>query len=110
MELIQEILAHLSMHVRPYLSHVGMMVVATLLVLYGSSINRAVRRQVGHYNFFFRTLVFVLLCAFGYGLLLTWLTPLLVAQLRAIPNQYLGLVVVAIVIGLGMLVERKRDA
>lgn len=106
--MLEDILIHLSMHVRPYIQQVAMMVVATLLVLYGNNINNTVKRHISHYNFVVRTLIFVLVCAFGYGLLLTWLTPLLADLLRRIPSMYLGIAVVGVVLGLGVLAERKR--
>lgn len=106
--MLNDILFFLTTHLRPYTSQLAMMVVATLLVLYGDRINRAVKRHVSHYHFILRTLVFVLLCAFGYGLLLTWLTPLLANALYKIPSLYLGISMVGIVLGLGVLAERKR--
>lgn len=98
-----------SLWVRPHLSMVALMVVATLLVLYGNNVNAAVRRQVQHYHFIVRTLIFILLCGFGYGLLTTLLTPFLASQLASISNYYLGPVVVVVTIALGMLAERKRQ-
>lgn len=98
-----------SLWVRPHLSMVALMVVATLLVLYGNNVNAAVRRQIQHYHFIVRTLIFILLCAFGYGLLTTLLTPFLASQLASISNYYLGPVVVVVTIALGMLAERKRQ-
>lgn len=106
--MLEDILLHLTLHLRPYIYQVAMMVVATLLVLYGNNINNAVKRQISHYNFVVRTLIFILLCAFGYGLLLSWLTPLLADTLRRLPNMYLGVTMISIVLGLGILAERKR--
>lgn len=106
--MLEDILLQLTMHVRPYLSQVAMMVVATLLVLYGNNINNSLKRHISHYNFVLRTLIFVLVCAFGYGLLLSWLTPILADTLRRLPSIYLGVTVIGLVLGLGILAERKR--
>ncbi|CUS49222.1 MAG: Protein of unknown function (DUF3392) [Idiomarinaceae bacterium HL-53] len=108
MNLLEEILRTLTRLVEPYLSTVGMMVVATLLVLYGDNINKTIKRQINHYHFLLRTLLFILVCAFGYGLLLTWLAPLLSQFLGQIPRLYLGISVLGIVVLLGVLAERKR--
>lgn len=97
-----------SLWVRPHLFTVSLMIVATLLVLYGNNINAAVRRQVQHYHFIIRTIVFILLCAFGYGLLTGLLSPFLAYQLGQVPNHYLGPLVIIITIALGLLAERKR--
>ena len=84
------------------------MVVATLLVLYGDNMNKAIKRQINQYHFLVRTLIFILVCAFGYGLLLTWLAPMLAQFLSQIPRLYLGISVLGIVVLLGILAERKR--
>lgn len=106
--IIEDILLFLSFHIRPYLAHVAMMVVATLLVLYGNEFNRVVKRNIAHYNFVIRTLIFIVICAFGYGLLVTAVTPLLADFLRRIPQLYTGISVIAILITLGVLAERRR--
>ncbi|RUO34914.1 DUF3392 domain-containing protein [Aliidiomarina soli] len=99
-----------SQWVRPHLMAVSLMVVATLLVLYGNNINAAVRRQIHHYHFVLRTTLFILLCAFGYGLLTSLLTPFLARQLAQLPNYYLAPVVLIVTITLGVLAERKGQA
>lgn len=104
----QDILLSMSGFVRPYIFEISTMVIATLLVLYGDNINRAVKRQISHYHFIVRTFIFILLCAFGYGLLLTWLVPLIARLLHSVPSLYLGVVTIGILIALGVLAERKR--
>lgn len=99
-----------SQWLRPHLMAISLMIVATLLVLYGNNVNAAVRRQIHHYHFIIRTTIFVLLCAFGYGLLTSLLTPFLARQLAHLPNYYLAPVVFIISIGLGLLAERKGQA
>jgi cell division protein FtsW (lipid II flippase) len=107
--MFENLIIQTSLWVRPYLSMVALMVVATLLVLYGNNVNAAVRRQIQHYHFIVRTLIFILLCAFGYGLLTTLLAPFLATQLASVSNYYLGPLVVIITIALGVLAERKRQ-
>lgn len=48
---------------------------ATLLVLFGPAINAWVQQRIGSLNFVFRTLLFVLICAVGYGLAMVFVTP-----------------------------------
>lgn len=97
-----------SLWLRPHMSGIAFMVVATLLVLYGNTINGMVKHAVRHYYFVVRVTIFILLCAFGYGLLTTILTPILATQLASLPNLYLSPVVVVITVALGILAERKR--
>lgn len=103
-----DILLSLSDFFNSYLSQIGMMIVATLLVLYGGEINKQVKSWVSRYHFIVRTLVFVLLCAFGYGLLLSLLTPFVADLLLKIPYLYRGLAIIIILLVLGILAERKR--
>lgn len=98
-----------SVWLRPYISSVAFMVVATLLVLYGNTINGMVKRAISHYHVVFRVLIFILLCAFGYGLLTRLLTPFLAAQLASLSNLYLSTVIALITVALGVLAERKRQ-
>lgn len=106
---MNQMLIQLGYSIRPHLSDFAMMIVATLLVIYGNSINQAVRRQVSHMHFIIRTLIFILVCAFGYGLLTVWLAPLLADALARIPNFWLAAASAGILIVLGMLAERKRQ-
>jgi len=52
----------------------------------------------------------VLLCAFGYGALTLFLTPLVAKQLTALSNLWLPWVSLAVFVLLGMLAQRKRQA
>jgi len=65
-----------------------MAIVATLLVIFGNDINLIVKRAVAKQHLLVRCLVFILVCAFGYGLLTIWLTGLLAQQLAKIPSLY----------------------
>ena len=104
----QDVLLSMSGFVRPYIFQISTMIIATLLVLYGDNINRALKRQISHYHFLIRTLIFILVCAFGYGLLLTWLVPVIANLLASISGLYLGVVTLGILVALGLLAERKR--
>lgn len=94
---------------RPHLMTIALMIVATLLVLYGNTINAVVKRQISHYHFIIRVVIFILLCAFGYGLLTSLLTPFVAQQLAKLPNYYLSPIVLIISVSLGALAERKRQ-
>jgi len=94
---------------KPHMGDFSMMIIATLLVIYGNSINQAIRRQVSGMHFILRTFVFILICAFGYGLATVHLAPLLSRLLLQIPTIWLGLACLAILIALGMLAERKKQ-
>ncbi|RUO65212.1 Protein of unknown function [Pseudidiomarina planktonica] len=106
---MNQVMLELGLMIRPHLSDVAMMIMATLLVIYGNAINQGIRRQLGGMHFIFRTLLFVLICAFGYGLATVWLTPFIAGLLAQVPSIYLALVCVGIMLTLGVLAERKRQ-
>lgn len=99
----------LTTHLRPHLDQIAIAAVATLLVIYGDSINASVKRQIRSLHFVWRTLIFVLLCAFGYGAMMVFIAPLLAAQLKLIPALYLPGLLLLLFIGLGVLADRKRQ-
>lgn len=105
--MLENALISLSQWFRPHLFTIALMIVATLLVLYGNTINGMIKRQIAGCHFILRTIIFILVCAFGYGLLTVWMTPFLGQLLGRLPNLYLGLVILIISIVLGVLAERK---
>ena len=94
---------------RPYLRDMALAMVATSLVVFGDDINRLVRRQTVALHFIWRTLIFILLCAFGYGALTIFLTPLVASQLAKLSNLWLPWVAFGIFVLLAMLAQRKRQ-
>ncbi|RUO38509.1 DUF3392 domain-containing protein [Aliidiomarina shirensis] len=106
--MINEILLELGAWMRGHLTYISVMIAATLLVIFGNDVNRAVKRQIRHYHFFFRTIVFVLLCAFGYGILMNWMSPFIQFQLGLVSTRFLGPLVIGIMLALGIIAERKH--
>lgn len=94
---------------RPYVRDIALAMVATCLVVFGDDINRLIRRQIAHWHFVWRTLIFILVCAFGYGALTLFLTPLVATQLAGFNNLWLPWFCLAIFTGLGILAQRKRQ-
>ena len=65
---MQNVLNNLGLMIRPHFYELAMMIIATLLVIYGAEVNRMVKRQVGHWHFVFRQwplFLFVLLGMVG---------------------------------------------
>jgi len=108
MSFFTDLLITTSGWLRPHIAGISLAIVATLLVIYGSTINRIVKVHIQGMHFFIRTAAFVALCAFGYGLISIFLTPYVNKMLASISNLYLGSIVVLIFILLGFLAERQR--
>lgn len=93
---------------RPYQYQAALAIIATILVVFGNDINGAIKRLLAKRHFIIRTIVFVLVCAFGYGLLTVWLTALLAAQLAKIPTPYLLPCLFIAFFTLGVYAQKQR--
>ena len=93
---------------RPYQYQVALAIIATLLVVFGNSINAYIKKLLSKQHFIVRTLVFILVCTFGYGLLTVWLTNILAEQLAKVPTLYLAPTICVIFISLSLYAQKQR--
>lgn len=93
---------------RPYQYQAALAIIATLLVIFGNDINSVIKKLVAKQHFIIRTSVFIIVCAFGYGLLTVWLTGVLAEQLAKLPSVYLMPVIFIIFFSLGMYAQKQR--
>jgi len=105
---VLELFTDLGHWFRPYQYQSALAIIATVLVIFGNDINSLIKRLVAKQHFIVRTLAFVVVCAFGYGLLTVWLTSLLAQQLAKLPNLYLVPVIFVIFFTLGMYAQKQR--
>lgn len=101
------LLRGLSSVVRPYLSEIGLAMAATLLVVYGQEITDFLKQKMTSLGFVLKITIFVLFCALGFGLIMSYLTPFIVRSLAQIPEEWLGIIVIALFYGIGYLAKRK---
>ncbi|PWI34023.1 DUF3392 domain-containing protein [Vibrio albus] len=66
----------------PYTTEISTALIACLLVMFGGEINRLMRNLLSGQHFIIRTCAFILLNAFGYGLLIVKATPYLAHTLK----------------------------
>ncbi|MDY0135958.1 MAG: DUF3392 domain-containing protein [Thiomicrospira sp.] len=104
---ITDFLAIISGWVRPYLSQIGLAMMATLLVIYGNDLTLMLKKQIGGLQFFLRITTFMLFCAFGFAILANYLTPLLIDLLASTGDTWLGLAVIGAFYVIGFLAQRK---
>lgn len=93
---------------RPYSSDIALALVASVLVIAGSDINKFIKRQLGNAHFVIKTLAFIIVCTFGYGFLTVILTNLLKQQLSALSTDSFALVVIFAFVALGIMAQRKN--
>jgi len=92
---------------RPYLSQIAIAVSATLLAIFGSDINAAVKRVVREWPLVLRIVIFVLLVAFGYGAVTLMVSHFLAGMLMQLDDRYLSAVIVLAFVCIGALAEHK---
>lgn len=109
MDLVLSLFSDVGRLIRPYTADIALALVASLLVITGGDINRYIKRQISSANFFFRTVIFILVCTFGYGVLTVVLTNIVKTQLASLSASYLAIVVIAAFFALGIYAERKRQ-
>jgi len=98
----------LSEFMRQYLSQISTALVATLLALYGGYMNEAAKKAMKNLHFLVRFMVFVLLCAFGYGAFSLLIARALREILGGVGGLYLAPIIVAAFFMLGLLAEKKN--
>jgi len=104
---MQSFFIELGTWFRPYQYQTAMAIIATLLVIFGNDINSAIKKLVSKQHLIVRVVIFVLVCAVGYGLLTVWLTQLLAEQLTRISNLYIIPSVFIIFVLLGGYAQRQ---
>ncbi|MBA1273690.1 DUF3392 domain-containing protein [Stutzerimonas azotifigens] len=107
MDLLLDLIVTVSRWSRSHLYDISLAIMATLFVLFGPAINAWVRKSVSGLNFFFRTLIFVLVCAIGYGLAIVFLTPWVAQGLGHLNNYGLAPVLLLIFFLIGVLADRN---
>lgn len=107
MDYALDLIATLSRWSRSHLSDISLAIMATLLVLFGPAINAWVQQRIGSLNFVFRTLLFVLICAVGYGLAMVFVTPWLAKGLGYFNNYTLAPVLLLVFFMIGMIADRS---
>lgn len=107
MDLLLDLIVTLSRWCRGNLYDISLAIMATLFVLFGPGINTWVQRSISSFNFFLRTLIFVFVCAVGYGLAIVFLTPWLAQALGYFNNFTLSPVLLLVFFLIGVLADRS---
>ncbi len=106
MDLITGWIVSLSQWSRGHLGEISMALMVATLVLLGPVINGWLRRQTAALHFVFRTLLFILVCAVGYGLAMIYLTPQLKLMLAQLNNYTLSPVLLVLFVLIGIFADR----
>lgn len=107
MDMLLDLIVNLSRWSRSHLYDISLAIMATLFVLFGPGLNAWVQRSIGSLNFILRTLIFVIVCAVGYGLAIVFLTPWLAKGLAHFNNFTLSPVLLLVFFIIGILADRS---
>ena len=107
MDMLLDLIVNLSRWSRGHLYDISLAIMATLFVLFGPGLNAWVERSIGSLNFILRTLIFVIVCAVGYGLAIVFLTPWLAKGLAHFNNFTLSPVLLLVFFIIGILADRS---
>ena len=102
------LLLKLSLWMEPHTMLIAMGIVATLIFMYANDLNRWLRKKIKKHVFIVRLLIFILVCAFGYGALAVLATAGVDWLLRHVDRYLLAPVVFATFLVIGLLAERKH--
>ena len=105
----QEFAEWLATLIRPHVQQIAMALVATVLFIYGGDINSAIRKRIQGCNLVIRVLIFVAICAFGYGALTVVISVLIAGWLGRLDGLYLAPVILGFLLFVGILAERKKQ-
>ena len=105
--MLLDLIVNLSRWSRGHLYDISLAIMATLFVLFGPGLNTWVQRSIGSLNFILRTLIFVIVCAVGYGLAIVFLTPWLAKGLAHFNNFTLSPVLLLVFFIIGILADRS---
>lgn len=94
---------------RPHIHAIAFAIVATILVIFGTDINKRIKHAVRKQHFIIRLLVFVLVCAFGYGVATVFIAKVAGQMLAGLDDRFLAITIACIFLLLGLLAEKRRQ-
>ncbi len=93
----------------PYLNEIATAAIACLLVMIGGDINRMLRSALRKQHFILRTCVFIMINAFGYGLLIIKASPYLASKLHSLQPMMVLAIVCSTFIIIGIWAQKNRQ-
>ncbi|MBK1790278.1 DUF3392 family protein [Persicirhabdus sediminis] len=105
---LQSLLNDAAFWIRDHLREVTFAWIASLLVIYGKELTKFVKGMISSWMFVLRVLVFVLVCAFGYGWLAIKCAGILAAYLKGMNDLNLCAIVLIAFFIVGILADRRN--
>ncbi len=109
MSLLQQWNASACAWILARIDRVSVAIAASLMVIVGGIIIKAIRKRIRTWHFAARTAVFVSVSGIGFGLIVALTAPRVSRALRAFGSSYVLVSCVAAFVGIGLLAERRRQ-
>ncbi|MGS0681902.1 DUF3392 domain-containing protein [Shewanella sp. 125m-7] len=109
MSKIIDVLNYLGLFIYPWIAEISTAIIACCLVVFGADINRFLRRYFTGRSFLLRTCIFVIVNAFGYGLIIIHMSPLLAQYMAKTPAHWLFVLVVTTFFAIGSWAQRNKQ-
>ncbi len=109
-EQLVAIIGHLGLMLRPWAFDIATAMVVCLILVFSADVNRMIRRHLLGHSFILRTLVFIIVNAFGYGLLIVKVTPWVARQIVAMQPHWMFLLILGMFIFIGYWSQRNCQA
>jgi hypothetical protein len=107
--IFNEVSKQLASWFMPHLSQIALTIIVCLIALYANDLNKFVKRLFASKHFIIRTLIFIIVTAFGFGALTLFVTPLLIKLLLLFGKLYMPWLLLVAFIVLGILADRKNQ-
>jgi cell division protein FtsW (lipid II flippase) len=104
------VIAQLGNMLRPWAFDIATAMLVCLILVLAADMNRIIRRHLSGHSFVLRTLVFIIVNAFGYGLLIVKVTPWAARQVVAMPAHWMFILIVSMFIFIGYWAQRNNQA
>lgn len=92
-----------------YVNSIAMLLTVCVVSLYANDVLKLTKGLVTSHHFVIRVACFVLVTAFGFGLIVIWLSPLLVKGLLLFNVKWLPLTVLIAFLILGSIADKKNQ-
>lgn len=102
-------LAPAGQYLAPYLAEISIALIACWLVMLGGEVNALLRRLMRNQHFIIRTLVFIIVNAFGYGLLIVKASPYLTRTLANLERGMMFSIIMISFIVIGLWAQKNRQ-
>lgn len=99
--------AVLASYIKPYIFQISFVIVTCALVVAEAYLHGSVKRLIRKYHFVIRVTIYVIMFAFVYSLLVTFLGPRVARVLYTLSDGMLLVSLTVIFVVLGVLIERK---